>query len=100
MTEEDNLKARLMKDIEAEIDRMLANQPAPEEITLRYAEKTAVAVGEKVKAVVARQILREHKEQPPEVRCAKCGKQLRMKDYRSRQVVMEAGEVELKRAYY
>jgi hypothetical protein len=100
MTEEEQLKARLMKDIEAEIDRMLCNKPAAEEITLRYTEKTAVGVGEKLKEVIAQALLEEHSEQAKEVKCPGCGKRLGMKDYRSRQVVTEAGEVELRRAYY
>jgi hypothetical protein len=52
MKEEENLKAELMKEVEEVIDRMLANKPATEEISLRYAEKTAVATGEKLKEVI------------------------------------------------
>lgn len=100
MTEEEQLKARLMKGIEAEIDRMLANKPEPKEITLRYAEKTAVQVGEKLKEVIGQALLEEHQEEAEAVKCPQCGKRLGMKDYRSRQVVTEAGEIELRRAYY
>jgi hypothetical protein len=100
MTEADQLKARLMKDIEAEIDRMLANKPACEEITLSYTEKSAVGVGEKLKEVIAQALLEEHREKAQEVKCPSCGKRLGMKDYRSRRIVTEAGEVELRRAYY
>lgn len=100
MTEQEELKARLMKEVEEIIDRMLANKPSAEEMTLRYAEKTAVAAGEKVKAVIAQQLLKSGSEGQPEVRCPGCGKRLGMKDYRSRRVVTEAGEVEIRRAYY
>jgi hypothetical protein len=98
--QDDELKARLLKGFEAVIDRLLANKPVPEEITLRYVESTAVAAGEKVKEVIARQLLQHHREQPHGVACPGCGKQLGMKDYRSRQVVTEAGEVRVRRAYY
>lgn len=101
MTDKDHLKARLMKEFEAEIDRMLANRPKlEEEVTLRYAEKTAVGAGEKLKEVIVQALLEAHEEQEHLVNCPTCGKRLGMKDYRTRQVVTEAGEVEVKRAYY
>jgi len=89
-----------MKEVEEVIDRMLANKPAAEEISLRYAEKTAVATGEKLKEVIIEQLLGSHREPVTEARCPSCGKRLGMKDYRSRQVVTEAGETRITRAYY
>ena len=55
-----DLKARLMKEIERQIDRMLACSPAPEAITLRDVEKAAVATGEKLKEVIAQQLVESH----------------------------------------
>src|SRR5574341_83167 len=95
MNEQDELKARLMKEFEAVIDRMLANKPAPEAISLRYAEKTAVATGEKLKEIIVEELLGSHREPVKAVHCPSCGKRLGLKDYRSRQVVTEAGEIEL-----
>ncbi len=100
MNEQEELKARLMKEVEEVIDRMLANKPESRDITLRYAEKTAVATGEKLKAVIAQELLKEYGGQGEGVDCPGCGQRLGMKDYRSRRVVTEAGEVEVRRAYY
>lgn len=100
MDEHADLKARLLKELEAVIDQLLVNKPAPEEITLRYAEQTAVAAGEKVKEVLVQELLEEHWEPPQIVTCPGCGQRLAMKDYRCRQVVTEAGEVRVRRAYY
>ena len=100
MNEQEELKARLMKGFEEVIDRMVANKPEARDITLRYAEKTAVATGEKLKAVIAQELLREYGEQDEGVDCPGCGQRLRMKDYRRRRVVTEAGEVEVSRPYY
>jgi len=100
MSEDEELKARLMKEFEAVIDGMLANRSEARDITLRYAEKTAVATGEKLKEVIAQELLKEYGEQEEGVECPSCGQRLRMKDYRSRRVVTEAGEVEVRRAYY
>jgi hypothetical protein len=99
MNEQDDLKAT-DKEFEAVIDRMLANKPAPEEISSRYAEKTAVATGEKLKEIIVEELLGSHSEPVKEVHCPSCGKRLGMKDYRSRQVVTEAGETQITRAYY
>jgi uncharacterized protein with PIN domain len=100
MDEQTDLKIRLMNELEGIIDRLLMNKPVPEEITLQYAEKAAVAVGEKVKAVIAQELLDDQRARPQEVACPGCGKRLRMKDYRRRRVVTEAGEVGVRRAYY
>lgn len=100
MSEQEELKARLMKEVEEVIDRMLVNKPEARDITLSYAEKTAVATGEKLKAVIAQELLKESGGQDEGVDCPGCGQRLGMKDYRSRQVVTEAGEVEIRRAYY
>lgn len=100
MSEQEELKARLMQDVEALIDQMLAKGPRSEEIRLRETEKSAVATGEKVKAVIVQHLLDSHQEQAEGVKCPHCGKRLGMKDYRSRQVVTEAGEVQITRAYY
>jgi hypothetical protein len=100
MNEQEELKARLMKEFEGIIDRMIANKPEPRDITLRYAEKTAVAAGERLKEMIAQELLKEYGEQGEGVDCPRCGQRLGMKDYRSRRVVTEAGEVEVRRAYY
>lgn len=100
MDEQDDLKTRLMNEIEAVIDRLLVDRPAPEGITLQYAEDTAVAVGEKVKEVVVQGVLADHREQAQAVTCPGCGQALGMKDYRSRLVATVAGEVKITRAYY
>ena len=100
MNGQEELKGRLMKEFEGIIDRMLANKPEARDITLRYAEKTAVATGERLKEVIAQELLKEYGEQGEGVDCPGCGQRLGMKDYRSRRVVTEAGEVEVRRAYY
>jgi DNA-directed RNA polymerase subunit RPC12/RpoP len=93
-------KAALMQEIEALVDKILSEKPAPDEIDLRDIEQAAVRAGDQVRQAIAQHLLEETEETPAEVRCPGCGKRLGMKDYRSRQVVSEAGEVKLSRAYY
>jgi DNA-directed RNA polymerase subunit RPC12/RpoP len=93
-------KAGLMKEIEELVDKMLEEKPAPEEIDLGDIEQAAIKTGEKVKQIISQHLLDEWEEGTEAIQCPSCGKRLWMKDYRSRQVVTEAGEVKLTRAYY
>jgi hypothetical protein len=97
---QDNRKAAWMKEIEGLVDKMLREKPAPDEIDLREIEQAAVRTGRQVEQVLAQHLLGETEEKPDEIQCPACGKRLTLKDYRTRQVVTEAGEVELRRAYY
>jgi hypothetical protein len=96
----DERKAGLMREIEALVDKMLSDQPAPDEIDLSNIEQAAVSTGDKIREVIAQHLLEEAEGKAETVYCPTCGKRLRMKDYRSRRVVTEAGEVNLRRAYY
>lgn len=101
MTENnDERKVALMSEIEALVDKMLSEQPAPDEIDLSDIEKAAVSTGDKIREVIAQHLLEEAARKAGEVYCPTCGKRLRMKDYRSRRVVTEAGEINMRRAYY
>ena len=97
---DDERKAALMQEIEALVNKILSEKPAPDEIDLRDIEQAAVKAGDQVRRTIAQHLLEESEETPAEVHCPSCGKRLGMKDYRSRQVVSEAGEVKLTRAYY
>jgi DNA-directed RNA polymerase subunit RPC12/RpoP len=97
---QDNRKPALMKEIEGLVDIMLQDKPAPDEIDLRDIEQAAVRTGRQIEQVLAQHLLGETEEKRDEVQCPACGKRLTLKDYRNRQVVTEAGEVELRRAYY
>jgi uncharacterized protein with PIN domain len=89
-----------MQEIEALVNKILSEKPAPDEIDLRDIEQAAVKAGDQVRRTIAQHLLEESEETLAEVHCPTCGKRLGMKDYRSRQVVSEAGEVKLTRAYY
>jgi len=97
---DEELKKRLMGAVEEVIEWMLATQPGPDEITLQEAEQAAVVTGEKLKEVLIRYWVENHREHPQAVNCPDCGRRLGLKDYRSRQVVTVAGEVKVRRAYY
>jgi len=92
------IKARLLKEYEDLIDQMLEEKPANDEIMLEDIEQAAIEVGERAKQQIAQILSEEGARNKPE--CPKCGKQVPIKDYRDKQVIMEAGEVTLRRAYH
>jgi uncharacterized protein with PIN domain len=93
-------KAELMQEIEVLVEKMLSEKPDANEIDLREIEQAAVKTGEQIKQLLAQHLLEEERDPPEQVNCPQCGKRLGIKDYRSREVVSEAGEVKLNRAYY
>jgi len=93
-------KAALMEELEEIVSQMQREIAALAELNLRDIEQAAVKTGEKVKQVIGQHLVDERKESTEEVECPSCGKRLWLKDYRSRQMVTEAGEVKLTRAYY
>jgi hypothetical protein len=97
----DEVKAHVMREAEELIDKLLAEKPPAEEISLSDIEQTAVEAGLGFGQAIARRLVKtspEQKEDKPV--CRGCGERMKLKDYRTRRVETEAGEVELKRAYY
>ena len=92
------MKRRLLEEYERLLDKMLADKAADEEILLSEIEAAAIKVGEASKQQIVQHLSEEAKR--GQVDCPGCGKVLNLKDYRSRQVVTEAGEIRLRRAYY
>jgi uncharacterized protein with PIN domain len=97
-SERKEIKARLLKGYEALIDKMLEEKPANDEIMLEDIEQAAIQVGERAKQQITQILSDEATTSEP--RCPTCGRRAPMKDYREKQVITEAGEVTLRRAYH
>lgn len=93
-------KAHLMRQAEELIDGLLSEKKPADEITLSEIERAAVEAGLRFGEAVARQLTEESREPVQKPVCLACGEEMRLKDYRTRWVVTEAGEVEVRRAYY
>jgi predicted RNA-binding Zn-ribbon protein involved in translation (DUF1610 family) len=95
------LKARMMAEAEALIDRMLADKTPANKIKLTEIEAAAIQIGQGMQVTVARELVRDSQAESSEVPvCTSCGRKMRMKGYRKRQVETEAGLVEMARGYY
>lgn len=96
----EEVKAHLMRQAETLIDRLLSEKKPADEIRLSDIERAAVEAGLGFGEAVARQLTQEGQEPVQKPVCPGCGQKMKLKDYRSRRVVTEAGEVEVRRAYY
>ncbi len=99
---DEELKARMMAEAKAAIDKLLGQRKPAEEITLREIEGLVLearrAVGEGLTAILVEQSATA--EQVPGPGCPECGREMQYKGLKSKRVVSETGEVEVKRAYY
>lgn len=99
---QDELKARLMAEAETAIDKILANKPASEDITLSEIEQLALRGGKDFREAVLESLVEEGQDVPPSeaVNCPQCGTTMHYKGKRSKTLVTEAGEVSVERDYY
>ena len=94
-----DLKARMMAEAEKAIERMLAEREKKKELQLSDIEQMACAAGERIMERFANEMTAEE-GQKENTLCPECGQKMRYKGHKARDVVTEAGEVRLERAYY
>jgi hypothetical protein len=95
------LKARLMAEAEAAIEKLLAERVAPSRASLADIERVALNAGQQLEEVFATTLAAESAlELPPWPTCPTCGQKLANKGKRKRRVVTRAGELEIERTYY
>lgn len=100
MTDEE-LRAHLLAEAEKAIDKVLAERPAADKITLRDIERLAVQAGTDLSAEVQQALGAEGSEghNHEEELCPKCGVRMQRRGQQGRRVVTEAGSSQLERVY-
>jgi NADH pyrophosphatase NudC (nudix superfamily) len=93
------LKARMMAEAEKVIERMLAEREKKKELQLSDIERMARVAGEQMMERFANEMAAEEGQQESTF-CPGCGRKMRYKGHKARDVATEAGEVRLERAYY
>jgi hypothetical protein len=98
----EELKAHLMAQAEAMIDKMLARKPKVEDITLSDIEQLAIGGGQEFREAVLKSLAGEssQSERGEAERCPECGQAMHYKGKRGKDVVTEAGEIHVERDYY
>jgi hypothetical protein len=100
---QDELKARLMAEAEATIDKIFANKPADEDMTLSEIEQLALRGGKDFREAVLAGLVEGGSTAPSSretVSCPQCGANMHYKGKRTKTLVTEAGEVNVERDYY
>ena len=93
------LKAQLMAGAEAAIEELLAGRKA--ENTLSEIENLVEATGHSLQQDLTGTLVKlAGQPSGPGPMCEQCGREMRYKGQKKRQVVTKTGEVEIERAYY
>src|SRR5260221_3833149 len=100
MTEEE-VRARLLKEAERAIDKVLGKRPSADKITLRDIERLAVQAGTEISAEIQQALGEQGSEghsREAEL-CPKCGTRMQRRGQVERRGVTEAGSSQLERVY-
>jgi hypothetical protein len=95
------LKARLLVEAEAAIEKMLAEAVPAGQESLADIERSARTAGQRFEQAIAAELAGAGAaELPAWPNCPHCGQKMKNKGKRKRRVVTESGDVEVERAYY
>ncbi len=100
---DDELKAQIKAQAEAEIEQLFAEKQAPDAISLSEIEQLVQRAGEAIKAELTAGLVEQVNRQEASVpgpHCTGCGQEMHYKGKKPKQVVTETGEVTVERAYY
>jgi len=95
-----DLKARMMAEAEEAIDRLLAERSRKEDLQLSDIERLVRTAGQQVMERLTVGLVEAEAEGEESRDCPECGRRMRYKDRKERNLVTETGEVRLERAYY
>jgi len=99
---EDELKSRMLAEVEVAIDKLLAHKKGAEETTLTEIEQLVLVARQEIGEGLTVALVEESVGvgQMPGPACSECGQEMHYKGLKQKRVVSETGEVEVKRAYY
>jgi DNA-directed RNA polymerase subunit RPC12/RpoP len=102
MKGEDEFKARLMAEMEAEIEKLLGEAGDRREVTLTDIERVAGEAGRRIEQQIAQSLVEEAAQVQGEetMKCPECGGKLHYKGQKTRWVATASGEVKLRRGYF
>jgi hypothetical protein len=90
----------MMAEAEKAIERLLADRSEKEELMLSDIERMVRVAGQRVMEGFTGELVEEEAQKPQSCICAECGRKMRYKGEKARDLVTETGDVRLERAYY
>jgi DNA-directed RNA polymerase subunit RPC12/RpoP len=102
MKAEEELKARLMVQMEAEIEKLLLEAGDRGEITLTEIERAVGEAGRRIEHQIAERLIEEAAKEQGQARveCPECGGKLHYKGHKARWIATTSGEVKIERGYF
>jgi uncharacterized protein with PIN domain len=97
--DKEQLRARMMAEAEALIDRLLSDADEKEQLDLSDIEHLARAAGQRMMERLTSALI-DTEAQEKSYDCPECGQKTRYKGRRARNLVTETGEVRFERGYY
>ena len=99
-SEQEEVKARMMKEAERVIEEILAGKKPAGQNSLSEIERLAIHGGRAFEEMVTQALAEEESEAEEQPVCETCRVGMRSVGRRKRSVVTEAGEVRIERSYY
>jgi hypothetical protein len=99
-SENDELKAKLMAQAEAAINRMMAARAKKARLTITDIERLARSVGEEVMGEISQRLTEAESQPSGTHECPTCGQKMKDKGMKGRDLITEAGDVWVERRYY
>ena len=97
-SEKEELKAKLLAEAEASIEKMLSDKRMSQQMTITEIEDVIGELETDFRQRVLSEVMGE--QQSETLRCPDCGGQLRNKGKHSKRLVTLRGEAEVERTYY
>ena len=97
----DDLEAKLMAKAKEAIRKLLAKQKPKDEITLSDMENSVGEFGDELLQEIMQELVRVSSSSESEaINCPSCQSVIRYKGKKSKQMMTQRGEIEIKRDYY
>jgi hypothetical protein len=99
---EEELKARLLAEMEGEVERLLAEVGDHSQVTLTDIERLVGEAGRRIQQRVVERLVAEaaQAQGPERVSCPGCGGKLRYKGQKARWIATSNGEIQVERGYF
>ena len=99
-TDDKKLKAQMMSVAEEVIEKLLAGAKEKENLLLSDIERLVRRAGQDVMQELTGTLANAEAQGKENRRCPECGRKMRYKGRKKREVITETGEVNLERGYY
>jgi hypothetical protein len=94
------LKAQMMSAAEDVIERLIAGAKENEELSLGDIERLVRRAGQDTMRDLTEMLADAEAQSEEDRRCPECGREMRYKGRKKRDVIAETGEVSVERGYY